>query len=146
MSFAFINIHLDIYRIIIIPHKKIGASAIRKDFAKGKKIMLRCVRKEGKVFFAFGSKKKFRPQQSRLYTDSRNKIYYKVCTNLHEFFHNDITKVSPEFFAGKNIVATIKLQVVILQLCHTSTSLYFSFVILHILKNRIRKVQISRRR
>ena len=58
--------------------------------------MLRCVRKEGKVFFAFGSKEKFRPQQSRLYTDSRNKIYYKVCTNLHKLFHNYITKVSPE--------------------------------------------------
>jgi hypothetical protein len=59
--------------------------------------MLRCVRKEGKVFFAFGSKEKFRPQQSRLYIDSRNKIYYKVCTNLHELFHNYITKVSLEF-------------------------------------------------
>jgi hypothetical protein len=59
--------------------------------------MLRCEQKEGKVFFAFGSKEKFRPQQSRLYTDSRNKVYYKVCTNLHELFHNYITKVSPEF-------------------------------------------------
>jgi hypothetical protein len=59
--------------------------------------MLCCVRKEGKVFFAFGSKKKFRPQQSGLHTVSGNKIYYKVCTNLHKFFHNDITKVSPEF-------------------------------------------------
>jgi hypothetical protein len=55
MSFAFINIHLDIYRIIIIPHKKEGASAMRKNF-EGKIFMLRCVRKEGKVFFAFGSK------------------------------------------------------------------------------------------
>ena len=35
MSFAFINIHLDIYIIIIIPHKKIGAAAMRKDFEKG---------------------------------------------------------------------------------------------------------------
>jgi hypothetical protein len=69
---------------------------MRKNF-EGKIFMLRCVRKEGKVFFAFGSKEKFRPQQSRLYTDSRNKIYYKVCTNLHELFHNYITKVSPEF-------------------------------------------------
>jgi hypothetical protein len=59
--------------------------------------MLRCVRKEGKVFFAFGSKEKFRPQQSSFYADSRNKIYYKVCTNLHKLFHNYITKVSPEF-------------------------------------------------
>jgi hypothetical protein len=31
--------------------------------------MLRCVQKEGKVFFAFGSKIKFRPQQSKSYTD-----------------------------------------------------------------------------
>jgi hypothetical protein len=80
--------------------------------------MLRCVRKEGKVFFAFGSKEKFRPQQSRLYTDKGDKIYYKVCTNLHKFFHNYITKISLEFFAGKFIIATIKLQTVILQLRH----------------------------
>jgi hypothetical protein len=96
MSFAFINIHLDIYRIIIILHKKTGASAMRKNF-EGKFFMLRCVRKEGKVFFAFGSKEKFRPQQSRLYADKGDKIYYKVCTNLHKLFHNYITRVSPEF-------------------------------------------------
>ena len=59
--------------------------------------MLRCVRKEGKVFFAFGSKEKFRPQQSRLYADKGDRIYYKVCTNLHELFHSYITRVSPEF-------------------------------------------------
>jgi hypothetical protein len=90
--------------------------------------MLRCVRKEGKVFFAFGSKEKFRPQQSRLYTDKGDKIYYKVCTNLHRFFHNYITKIPPEFFAEKSIIATIKLQAIILQLHHTSASSYFSFV------------------
>jgi hypothetical protein len=85
--------------------------------------MLRCVRKEGKVFFAFGSKEKFRPQQSRLYTDKGDKIYYKVCTNLHKFFHNYITKISLEFFfAGKFIIATIKLQAIILQLRYTSAS------------------------
>jgi hypothetical protein len=38
--------------------------------------MLRCVRKEGKVFFAFGSKDKFRPQQSRLDTVKGDRIYY----------------------------------------------------------------------
>src|SRR5688572_22075728 len=108
---------------------------MRKDFKKGKFFMLRYVRKEGKVFFAFGSKKKFRPQQSRLYTDSGNKIYYKVCTNLHEFFHNSITKVSPEFLQEKYCSNY-----------QASASLYSSFVILRILKNKIRKVQISRRR
>jgi hypothetical protein len=38
------------------------------------------------------------------------------------FFHNYITKISPEFFAGKSIIATIKLQAIILQLRHTSAS------------------------
>jgi hypothetical protein len=77
--------------------------------------MLHCVRKEGKVFFAFGSKVQFRSQQSRLYTNKGDKIYYKVCTNLHKFFfHNYITGISPEIFGGKSIIATIKLQAVIL--------------------------------
>jgi hypothetical protein len=80
--------------------------------------MLRCVRKEGKVFFAFGSKVKFRPQQSRPYTDKEEKIYYKVCTNLHKFFYNYITKISLEFFAKKSFAATVKLQPIILQLRH----------------------------
>ena len=58
LSFAFINIHLDIYRIIIIPHKKDRCFGNEEKFRrKGKIFMLRCVRKEGKVFFAFGSKR-----------------------------------------------------------------------------------------
>jgi hypothetical protein len=46
---------------------------------------------------AFGSKEKFRPQQSRLYADKEDRIYYKVCTNLHKLFYSYITRVSPEF-------------------------------------------------
>jgi hypothetical protein len=61
---------------------------------------------------------KFRSQQSRLYTDKGDTIYYNVCTNLHKFFHNYITKISPEFFVGKSFIATVKLQPVILQLPH----------------------------
>jgi hypothetical protein len=34
------------------------------------------------------------------------------------FFHNYITRISPECFAGKSIITTIKLQAVILQLRH----------------------------
>jgi hypothetical protein len=34
------------------------------------------------------------------------------------FFHNYITKISPEFFAGMSFTATVKLQPVILQLHH----------------------------
>jgi hypothetical protein len=86
--------------------------------------MLRCVRKEGKVFFAFGSKEEFRPQQSRLDKDNENKIYYKVCTNLHELFHNYITKSLSRIFAGKYGEAAIKLQA---RFCQN-----FSFVILQL--------------
>jgi hypothetical protein len=71
--------------------------------------------KKGRCFSPSAQKEKFRPQQSRLYTDRGDRIYYKVCTNLHNFFHNDITKIPSEFFVGKSIIATIKLQ-----LRHTS--------------------------
>jgi hypothetical protein len=74
---------------------------MRKDFEKGKKIYALLCMKRREGVFRLRLKKKFRPQQSRLYTDSGNKIYYKVCTNLHEFFHNNITKVSPEFLQEK---------------------------------------------
>jgi hypothetical protein len=117
MTFAFINIHLDIYRIIIIiPHKKGRCFGHEEKTSDKEEIfMLRCVRKEGKVFFAFGSKVKFRSQQSRSYTVKGEKIYYKVCTNLHKFFfYNYITKISPEFFTEKSFIATVKLQPVIL--------------------------------
>jgi hypothetical protein len=107
--------------------------------------MLRCVRKEGKVFFAFGSKEKFRPQQSRLNTDKGDRIYYKVCTNLHKLFHIYITRVSPRIFAGKHIISNFKLQLRLrLQFCQTSALSIFSFVILYIPNSRVRKVQISK--
>jgi hypothetical protein len=42
--------------------------------------MLRCVRKEGKVFFAFGSKNaSFVHSKAVQYMDKKVKIYYKVC-------------------------------------------------------------------
>jgi hypothetical protein len=103
MTFAFINIHLDIYRIIIIISYRKGRCFGYEEKTSEKKeiLMLRCVRKEGKVFFAFGSKIKFRPQQRRSYTDKGEKIYYKVYTNLHKFLYNYITKISLESFAKK---------------------------------------------
>jgi hypothetical protein len=57
-TFAFINIHLDIHRIITIITQAV-ASTIKIRFQQKEKetvFMLRCVRKEGKVFFAFSSK------------------------------------------------------------------------------------------
>jgi hypothetical protein len=120
MTFTFINIHLDIYRIIIIISYRKGRcfSYEEKTSEKEEIFMLRCVRKEGKVFFAFGSKIKFRPQQSRSYKNKGEKIYYKVCTNLHKFLYNYITKIPLESFAEKSFGASIKLQLVILQLHH----------------------------
>src|SRR5688572_9880458 len=107
--------------------------------------MLHCVRKEGKVFFAFGSKEKFRPQQSRLNTDKGDMIYYKVCTNLHKIFHIYITRVSLRIFAGEHIISNFKLHLRLrLQFCQTSALSIFSFVILYIPNNRVRKVQISK--
>jgi hypothetical protein len=113
MTFAFINIHLDIHRIIIIISYREGRRFLYKDKASGEKqkkeiFMLRCVRKEGKVFFAFGSKRKFRPQQSRLYTDKGVKIYYEVRTNLHRFLYNHITKFSLESSAAKLFGASVR--------------------------------------
>jgi hypothetical protein len=56
-TFAFINIHLDIHRIIIIITYKLASALKQRASEKRKKgnFMLRCVHKEGKVFFAFGS-------------------------------------------------------------------------------------------
>jgi hypothetical protein len=55
---SYICIHLDIHRIIIIIAQADASALKDKASAKRKKssFMLRCVRKEGKVFFAFGSK------------------------------------------------------------------------------------------
>jgi hypothetical protein len=57
-TFAFINIHLDIHRIIIIITQVVASALKAKASEKRKRssFMLRYVRKEGKVFFAFGSK------------------------------------------------------------------------------------------
>jgi hypothetical protein len=120
MTFAFINIHLDIYRIIIIiSYRKGRCFGYEENISEKKEIlMLRCVRKEGKVFFAFGSKIKFRRQQSRSYTNKGEKIYYKVRTNLHKFLYNYITTIFLESFAEKSFGASVKLQLVILQFHH----------------------------
>jgi hypothetical protein len=147
MSFAFINIHLDIYRIIIMLHKKDRCFRKKREGKdlKEKFSMLRCVRKEGKVFFAFGSKEKFRPQQSSLDAVKGNRIYYKVCTNLHKLLHIYITRVSPRIFAEKHIISNFKLQLRLrLRFCQTSALSIFSFVILYISNSTVIKVQISK--
>jgi hypothetical protein len=53
---AFINIHLGIHRIIIIISYRYRQLLRLYGYGFESNFMLRCERKEGKVFFAFGSK------------------------------------------------------------------------------------------
>jgi hypothetical protein len=146
MSFAFINIHLDIYRIIIIPHKKDRCFGNEERLRKRKKKLCFVVyEKKGRCFSPSAQKRSFVHSKADCTQIAETK-YITRYVQIYMSFSIMILKNLSRIFAGKNIVATIKLQVVILQLCHTSASSYFSFVILRILKNRIRKVQISRRR
>jgi hypothetical protein len=111
MTFAFINIHSDIHRIIIIVSYREDRCFGYEDKASGKnrKKKFSCfVVYEKKVFFAFGSKRKFRPQQSRSYTYKGVKIYYEVHTNLHKFIYNYITKFSLESSTAESFGTSVK--------------------------------------
>jgi hypothetical protein len=56
---------------------------LQQEKKRRSKFMLRCVRKEGKVFFAFGSKKyKFRPHQSNSHMDGKGK---NILQGMHKF-------------------------------------------------------------
>jgi hypothetical protein len=143
MSFAFINIHLDIYRIIIIPHKKDRCFGDEEKFRRKRN------------FFHASLCTKRRECVFRLRLKMRSFIHSKAdCTRIKEtkyitryvqiyisFFHNYITKDPFRIFCRKVYYSNYQASG-----RHTSASSYFSFVILHILKSRIRKVQISRRR
>jgi hypothetical protein len=66
--------------------------------------MLRCERKEGKVFFAFSSKiyqHLFRPHQSSSYMKQKVKWYYKIFTNdynnLFSVNHNFLSYGTKDF-------------------------------------------------
>jgi hypothetical protein len=144
MSFAFINIHLDIYRIIIMLHKKDRCFRKKEKIRRKNFLCFVVYEKKGRCFFAFDSKEKFRPQQSRLDAVKEDIIYYKVCTNLHKLFYIYITRVSPRIFAGEHSISNFKLQLrLCLQFCQTSALSIFSFVILYISNNTVRKIQIS---
>jgi hypothetical protein len=124
MSFAFINIHLDIYRIIIIiPHKKIDASEMRKNFEeRGKFSCFVVYEKKGRCFSPSAQKCSFVHSKADCTRIKATRYITRYVQIYISFFHNYITRISPEFFAGKSIITTIKLWVVILQLRHTSAS------------------------
>jgi hypothetical protein len=84
MTFAFINIHLDIHRIIIIISYRKDKCFGYEDKASEKEqiFMLRCVRKEGKVFFAFGSKRKISSTAKQVIHGQRGK---DILQGTHKF-------------------------------------------------------------
>jgi hypothetical protein len=92
-TFAFINIHLDIHRIIISITYKL-ASASKGRLRKKGNFMLRCVRKEGKVFFAYGSKVLISSTPKHFIHGQKMKIILQSEIQLHHTLY----KLSQEFF------------------------------------------------
>jgi hypothetical protein len=92
-TFSFINIHLDIHRIIISITYKL-ASASKGRLRKKGNFMLRCVRKEGKVFFAYGSKVLISSTPKHFIHGQKIKIILQSEIQLHHTLY----KLSQEFF------------------------------------------------
>jgi hypothetical protein len=129
MSFAFINIHLVIYRIIIIiSHKKIDALAMRKNFEeRGKFSCFVVYEKKGRCFSPSAQKYSFVHSKADCTRIKETRYITRYVQIYISFFHNYIIRISLEFFAGKSIITTIKLQAVILQLRHTSASSSYTY-------------------
>jgi hypothetical protein len=123
MSFAFINIHLDIYRIIIIPHKKDRCFGNEERLRKRKKKLCFVVyEKKGRCFSPSAQKRSFVHSKVDCTQIAEIKYITRYVQIYISFFHNYITKIPSEIFVEKSIIATIKLQVVMLQFRHTSAS------------------------
>jgi hypothetical protein len=119
MSSAFINIHLDIYRIIIIPHKKDRCFGNEEKLRRKRKFSCFVVyEKKGRCFSPSAQKRSFVHSKADCTRIKETRYIARYVQIYISFFHNYITKISPEFFAEKSIIATIKLQPVILQLRH----------------------------
>ena len=110
MSFAFINIHLDIYRIIIIPHKKDRCFGNEKKLWRKRKFSCFVVyEKKGRSFSPLAQKRSFVHSKADCTQIAETKYITRYVQIYISFFHNYITKISLEFFAEKSIIATIKL-------------------------------------
>jgi hypothetical protein len=119
MSSAFINIHLDIYRIIIIPHKKDRCFGNEEKLRRKRKFSCFVVyEKKGRCFSPSAQKRSFVHSKADCTQIKETRYIARYVQIYISFFHNYITKISLEFFAEKSIIATIKLQPVILQLRH----------------------------
>jgi hypothetical protein len=93
-TFAFINIHLDIHRIIISITYKLASASKEKASEKRGNFMLRCVHKEGKVFFAYGSKVLILSTPKHFIHGRKSKVILQSEIQLHHTLY----KLSHEFF------------------------------------------------
>jgi hypothetical protein len=145
MSFSFINIHLDIYRIIIIMlHKE--DKCFRNEEKLRRKIFLCFVvyEKKGRCFSHSAQKRSFVHSKADCMW-IRETEYITRYIQIYMSCSIAILQEFSRIFAGKHIVSNFKLQPRFrLQLRQTSASSFFSFVILCIPNSRIRKVQISK--
>jgi hypothetical protein len=106
---AFIHIHLDIHRIIIIINKStnrcFGSNGKASMSIKKQSYASLCTKRREGVFRLRLKKYKFRSHQSNSYTDGKVKIYYKVWTNLqsnvsflnYNIFYKDNSNFSRAF-------------------------------------------------
>jgi hypothetical protein len=112
MTFAFINIHLDIHRIIIIMSFRKDRCFGHEDKASEKNrkkefhASLCTKRREG--VFRLRLKKKISSTAKQIVHGQRGKIYYKVRTNLHKFLYNYITKYSLISCAAESFGISVK--------------------------------------
>jgi hypothetical protein len=113
MTFAFINIHLDIHRIIIIiSHRKCRCFDFEdKASEKNRKRKFSCFvvyEKKGRCFSPSAQKENFVHSKADRTRTKGKILYYKVRTNLHKFLSNHITKFSLESSAAKSFGTSVK--------------------------------------
>jgi hypothetical protein len=113
MTFAFINIHLDIHRIIIIISYREGRCFGYEDKAsrKNRKKKSSCFvvyEKKGRCFSPSAQKENFVHSKADYTRTKGVKIYYELRTNLHRFLYNHITKFSLESSAAKPFGASVR--------------------------------------
>jgi hypothetical protein len=112
MTFAFINIHLDIHRIIVtISFRKDRCFGYEdKAQKKNRKKEFSCFvvyKKKGRCFSPSTQKESFVHSKATC-AWTKGKIYYKVHTNLHKFLYSYITKFSLISCAAESFRISVK--------------------------------------
>jgi hypothetical protein len=98
--------------------KKSDASAMRKDFVETGSFHASLCTKRRECVFCLRLKRRSFVHSKADCTRIKETEYITRYVQIYiSFFHNDITRIASEFFVGKSILATIKLQP-----CHTLAS------------------------